>query len=395
MNEILNLQINEMAQTKFDCTCGRNHFFSIHDMAIGKGTLNELASMAKPFIDGKVLMVCDNNTYKAAGEQALKLMETSGFQVKLLVFDKGTDILIPDESVVGRVLQELELNITLMVAVGSGTLNDLVKFVSSRTKVPYIVVCTAPSMDGYVADGAPLICDGKKISYPACLAYGVVGDTDIMKKAPSHLIHAGFGDVVGKLTALADWDLAVHTIDEYRCDTCVTLVNRALEKCFSKTDDLAKGDEEAVLYLIEALTLTGVAMGLVGVSRPASGSEHMLSHYWEMDFIAKGRYPELHGIKVGVATPVIAEFFEELSDCIPKTTAQAAPSRLQVEDLLRRAGCPVSPKDIGVDKDLFYRSLMEGYQVRPRYSILRFAKEKGRLKDIAEKITERIYGGRK
>lgn len=393
MNEILDLQMNEMAQTKFDCSCGRNHYFSIHDIAIGQGELKSLVPIAQPFIKGKVLMVCDNNTYEAAGQASLKLMEAAGFNVKLLLFDKGEDILIPDECVVGRVLEELDLDITLMVAVGSGSINDLVKFVSSRTKVPYIIVCTAPSMDGYVADGAPLICAGKKISYPACLAYGVVGDTDIMKKAPMHLIHAGFGDVVGKLTALADWDLAVRVIDEYRCDTCVTLVNRALEKCFSKTDDLAKRDEEAILYLIEALTLTGVAMGLVGVSRPASGAEHMLSHYWEMDFIAKGRYPELHGIKVGVATPIIAEFFEELSDCIPEETAKLCPSRLEVEDLLKRAGCPVSPKEIGIDKDLFYRSLIEGCDVRPRYSVLRFAKDKGRLQEIAEKITERIYGG--
>lgn len=392
MNEILDLAINEMAQTAFDCSCGRHHNFSIHDISIGQGAMADLVKVAEPFKGGKLLMVSDNKTYAAAGEQSEKLLTEAGFDVKNLCFDRGDDILIPDESVIGVILEELDLDVTLMVAVGSGTMNDAVKFVSSRTKIPYIIVCTAPSMDGYVADGAPLINRGVKISYPATLAYGVIGDTDIMKEAPMHMIHAGFGDVVGKITALADWDLAVKEVDEYRCDTCVELVNRALDKCFGQAKELKVRKEEAILYLIEALTLTGVAMGLVGVSRPASGAEHMLSHYWEMAFIAEGRYPELHGIKVGVATPIIAEFFEEMKDLLPAGTGEMCPPREEIESLLKSAGCPVSPKEIGIDRELFHRSLLEGYEVRPRYSVMRFAKEKGRLEAIADKITARIYG---
>lgn len=392
MNEILDLAINEMAQTAFDCSCGRHHNFSIHDISIGQGAMADLVKVAEPFKGGKLLLVSDNKTYAAAGEQSEKLLTEAGFDVKNLCFDRGDDILIPDESVIGVILEELDLDVTLMVAVGSGTMNDAVKFVSSRTKIPYIIVCTAPSMDGYVADGAPLINRGVKISYPATLAYGVIGDTDIMKEAPMHMIHAGFGDVVGKITALADWDLAVKEVDEYRCDTCVELVNRALDKCFGQAEELKARKEEAILYLIEALTLTGVAMGLVGVSRPASGAEHMLSHYWEMAFIAEGRYPELHGIKVGVATPIIAEFFEEMKDLLPAGTGEMCPPREEIEALLKSAGCPVSPKEIGIDRELFRRSLLEGYEVRPRYSVMRFAKEKGRLEAIADKITARIYG---
>lgn len=133
------------------------------------------------------------------------------------------------------------MDVTLMIAVGSGSINDSVKYVSSRLKVPYVIVCTAPSMDGYVSDGAPLIVDGFKISYPARLAYGVVGDTDIMKDAPMDLIRAGFGDVVGKITALADWDLAVKVKNEYRCDTCVELVNRALKNASANPRPLRTG----------------------------------------------------------------------------------------------------------------------------------------------------------
>lgn len=156
MNEILNLNINEMPQTQFDCSCGRRHSFSVHEMSIRKGAIQDLPGMAEPFRDGKILVVFDSNTYQAAGKQAVELLKRNGFNVKELLFDTGDDILIPDEKTLGRILQEQDLDTSLMVAVGSGVINDSVKFVTSRSGLPYIVVATAPSMDGYLSDGAPI-----------------------------------------------------------------------------------------------------------------------------------------------------------------------------------------------------------------------------------------------
>lgn len=392
MNEILNMNINEMPQTEFDCSCGRHHNFSVHDMVIRKGAIEELPRVAAPFKEGRVLVVYDQNTYRVAGQKAVELLKKEGFQIKELLFDSGNDILIPDESVVGRILQEQDKDINLMIAVGSGVINDSVKYVTSRTKLPYIIVATAPSMDGYVADGAPLISAGYKYSYDAHLTYGLIGDTDILQTAPDDLIQAGFGDVVGKITAIADWDLAVKANGDYRCDTCVELVQKALDRCFAKATGLKTRDGESLGALLEALTLTGVAMALVNISRPASGAEHMLSHFWEMDYIARGLNPNHHGIQVGVATPVIARFFEEMADILPEGTGKLCPGHEEIEKLLESAGVPSSPKEIGIDKELFHKSLLEGWKVRPRYSILQFAKENGRLEEIADKITKEIYG---
>jgi len=392
MNEILNMKMNEMAEADFDCSCGRHHSLPIKKIAIGKGVLKELPVVAAEFKGKQVYMISDNNTWKAAGEKAYALLEDNGFKIKSHMFETGSEILIPDEAVMGRVLMEMPLDTALIVSVGSGTLNDMGKFLSSRTGVPYIIVCTAPSMDGYVANGAPLICGGRKISFVATLAYGVVGDTDVMKDAPMHMIHAGLGDVLGKLTALADWSLAVEMINEYRCDTCVKLVEKALKRCIDNASALKERNEEAILYLIEALTLTGVTMAIVGVSRPASGSEHLLSHYWEMDFITRNKYPELHGVKVGIATPIVAEIYELLGDDIPEATRRLCPKRDFVEDLLNSAGAMISPKEVGIDRELFYRSLLEANAVRNRYSVFQYAKDIGRLEEVAQKITERIYG---
>lgn len=131
MDEILNLSINEMPQTEFDCSCGKHHNFSVHDMSIRKGAIEDLPKMAEPFKDGKILVVFDNHTYEVAGKRAVELLKENGFNVKELLFDTGDDILIPDEKTLGRIVQEQDLDTSLMVAVGSGVINDSVKFVTS------------------------------------------------------------------------------------------------------------------------------------------------------------------------------------------------------------------------------------------------------------------------
>ncbi len=392
MDEILDMTINEMPLAEFDCSCGRHHSFPVHDISIRKGAIEDLPRVCAPFKDGKLLVVFDSNTYEVAGRKAVELLKDAGFDVKELLFETGKDILIPDERTVGRILLECELGTSLIVAVGSGSINDSVKFVTSRMKIPYVVVGTAPSMDGYVSDGAPVIIAGRKYSPLAHLTYGLIGDTDILATAPQDLISAGFGDVVGKITALVDWDLSVKVTGEYRCDTCCTLTQRALDKCFATADGLPRRDGEALGALMEALTMTGVAMALINVSRPASGTEHLFSHFWEMDSIARGENPHHHGLQVGVATPVVARIYQLLSDILPEGTAEMCPSPDEIRALLACGGAPTTPPEIGIGRELFHDSVMGAADVRPRYSVLRFARDNGRLESIADQLTQELYG---
>ncbi len=391
MNEILSMGINQMNKADFECSCGRRHTLPIEHISIGKGALETLPQFIRPFQEGKIFLLSDQNTYQAAGSRVHQMLTNEGRQVKSFSFETGEDILIPNELAIGRMFMEFELDTQLIIVAGSGTLNDMAKFLSSRTGVPYIVVCTAPSMDGYASNGSPLICNGFKNSFVATLPYAIVGDTDIMKEAPMHLIQAGFGDVIGKITALADWYLSKLATGEYYCETCVTLVQRALDKVTSNAEGILKRDENAILYLIEALTLTGVAMGLIGISRPASGSEHQLAHFWEMAAIAEGRYPDLHGIKVGIGTSIIAEVYELMADAIPAEARALCPPRADIDRLLQTAGCKRLPQESHVSRELLFESLMKANTIRQRYTILAKAEKIGRLEEIASKITERIY----
>lgn len=391
MNEILNMKINDMAKTEFECSCGRKHFLDINKIIMGRDVIRRLPEILSDYAKDKIYILCDQNTYKAAGQKVKETLEGADFQVKCNVLNSGNQILIPDERAVGKMFMELEADTGMIVAVGSGTLNDMAKYMSSRTKIPYTIVCTAPSMDGYASSGAPLMNGGRKISYTATLAYAIVGDTDVMKEAPMRMILAGYGDIIGKLTCLADWRLSHELTGEYYCETIVKLVQKAIQKVVDHRKGLEQRQEEAVRYLIEALTLTGVAMGLAGNSRPASGAEHMLSHYWEMKVIARGENPELHGIKVGIATPVIAEVFDEMQDLLPESVKEMAPSADQIKTLMKEAGAPIKPQEAGLDKDLFYRGILEGNTVRDRFSILDLAVKENRIERIARKITDEYY----
>lgn len=391
MDEILNMQINDMAKVEFECSCGRKHFLDIDKIVMGQGVISRLPEILSDYVKEKIYILYDQNTYRAAGRKVKEVLEDADFQVKCTVLDSGDQILIPDEKAVGKMFMELEAGTGMIVAVGSGTLNDMAKYMSSRTKIPYTIVCTAPSMDGYASSGAPLMNGGRKISYTATLAYAIVGDTDVMKEAPMRMILAGYGDIIGKLTCLADWRLSHELTGEYYCETIVKLVQKAIQKVVDHRKELEQRQEEAVRYLIEALTLTGVAMGLAGNSRPASGAEHMLSHYWEMKVIARGENPELHGIKVGIATPVIAEVFDEMQDLLPESVKEMAPSADQIKTLMKEAGAPIKPQEAGLDKDLFYRGILEGNTVRDRFSILDLAVKENRIERIARKITDEYY----
>lgn len=392
MNEILSLNTNDMAGCQFNCSCGRHHNFSVHDMSIGKGAINDLPKMASAFKEDDILVVFDNNTYKVAGKKAVDILQKSGFKhVRELLFDCGDNILIPKEETFGRIISEINNNTKLIIGVGGGVINDSCKFVTSRTKMPFIIVATAPSMDGYVSDSAAIFSQGKKLSVTAHLTYGLIGDTEILQTAPQDLIQAGFGDVVGKITALTDWDLATIENGDYRCDTCVSLVQNALDKCFSKAAGLKTRDEESLGALLEALTLTGVAMSLINITRPASGAEHMISHFWEMDYIGRGLDPLHHGVMVGAATPVVCRIFEMLNDILPESTKKWCWPHQKVEELLNTGGAAKSPIELGISKDLFYHSILEGWTVRPRYSILQFAKDKGLIEKVANELTQIYY----
>ena len=388
MDEILSKQIKEMADMDFDCSCGKHHKIEMKHIYVGEGVYVKIIDIAKEILPKKILIVSDKNTYIALGENVEEKLKDTGYNVKNIILNSEGD-LIPDEKAIGRVLVEVEDEIELLVAVGSGTINDISRMVSARTKIPYVIMGTSPSMDGYASTVSPLIIDGAKLTYPGIHPYAIIADSNIMKDAPFEMICAGFGDILGKYTALSDWMLSHKINEEYFCRTTEKLVRDAMNKCFENIEGAVNRDAKAIGYIAEALILSGVAMTLTENSRPASGAEHHLSHYWEVDKLSKKLEHPLHGNSVGVGTIISAWIYKEMH--IEEKYAITVPAPEEIIKLLDSIGAKSSPKTLGIDKELFHRSVIHALEIRPRYTILQYAKNENKLEECADKLTKLFY----
>ncbi|HEX2946213.1 MAG TPA: sn-glycerol-1-phosphate dehydrogenase [Clostridia bacterium] len=387
--DILNTNIGEMPGLSFECACGRRHSVDIEKIIAGNGILYEIAATLEPFKGGKLLVISDTNTYGIFGKAVAESLLKEGFILKTFIFESKDHALIPDERAIGRLLIELGQDTSLILAVGSGVLNDLARIVAYRTGKAFAIAGTAPSMDGYASVVSPLIINGKKNTYPGKYPSAIFADTSIMRNAPMVMIRAGYGDVLGKLTSLAEWKLSNIINNEYYCETIAKLVRKGVDRCIESTDGLASREEKAIRHLIEALILTGISMGLAGISRPASGTEHQLAHYWEVKDIEAGREHALHGNAVGAATVVTAMLYELAADILPKELEY--PSSKYVKELLERIGAQTSPKDLGIGRELFEDSLMNAMYLRDRYSLLRFCHDKEKLSEYKDILVRRFY----
>lgn len=290
----------------FPCTCGREHRCAIERVEIGRGAISALTELCR---DAKtILVLSDENTFAAAGEQTLAAL--AGKELCRVTFP-GDLLVVPDEQAAAAMEPHLG-HVDAIVGIGAGVIQDLSKYGASLAHIPCHIVATAPSMDGYASTGAAMIMGGMKVTYPVAVPTSILADTAVLKDAPMELIRAGYGDIVGKFSALNDWKLSHAVKGEYFCQKVYDLMDEALQKTLTLADGLVQRDEESVGALMEALVLAGIAMAFAGSSRPASGSEHHLSHYFEITGLLEGNPYFPHGIDVAYSTVVTAQIRQQL-----------------------------------------------------------------------------------
>lgn len=286
--------------------CGKTHKCPIEKVYVENGAISHLADFVQSYKG--VLIVADENTYGAAGEKTEA--ELKDKIIERVVFS-GSELVIPDENAIETVYAKMD-GVDLIVGIGSGVIQDLCKYVSHFKSVPYAVVATAPSMDGYASSGAAMILKGMKETVSAGLPLAIFADTEVLKNAPMEMIKAGYGDIIGKFSALNDWRLSTLINGEFFCKYIYDTTYEMTQKTLRLGAGLIKRDEESVGALMEALIVVGIMMSFLGNSRPASGSEHHLSHYFEITGIVHNRPYFPHGVDVAYSTVVTAEIRENL-----------------------------------------------------------------------------------
>lgn len=256
--------------------------------------------------------VADDNTWDALGAQAKAVVEREKATIDDVILH-GQEVRADGDRILQVLLSVLPRE-CVYVAVGSGTITDIVRFVSHRTGRRFISLPTAPSVDAFASMNSPLIVQSFKQTVPGQLPMAIFADLDTLCAAPLDMVAAGFGDILGKYTCLADWRLA-RLLWNAPYDACAARLTReGLENVVDHAGAIGRREPQAIGLLMETLIVSGLSMVRVGSSRPASGSEHHLSHFWEMQLLEQGRSPILHGAKVGAGAVLMAREYERIRD---------------------------------------------------------------------------------
>jgi glycerol-1-phosphate dehydrogenase [NAD(P)+] len=359
-----------------------------------------------------------------------------------LIGSQVTSIVLPDrpeadlETV--ETIRAATASCDALIAVGSGTINDLVKYASALDGKPYAVFATAPSMNGYTSLTAAITEHGHKKSLPAQAPAGAFFDLSILAAAPARMVRAGLGDSLCRTTAEADWLLAHLLLDRPFRQLPFDLLRDDETALFDNAADLIAGDLDVMELLVRTLVLSGFGTAIVGSSEPASQGEHLVSHYIDM-FQSPSRPPVFHGEQIGVTTLSMARLQEEVLESAPilaadretyesfaerygpeiaascwkefeakrldagradglnariagrwsdirgRTMEILLPSQ-RLSAILAAAGAPLTPEEIHLNRGFYERALLRGREIRNRYTFLDLAANSGRLAGLVSTL---------
>ncbi|MCZ0702466.1 glycerol-1-phosphate dehydrogenase [NAD(P)+] [Natronobacillus azotifigens] len=365
-----------------------NPSITLPELILEKDALFKIAPYIQRQGAEKVALVVDHNTYQAAGKTIEKTLRVASIDYQIVQLEE-TDHgqVIADEQSLVQLLVETDSDVDLFLAVGSGTIHDIVRFAGSKMNRPFISVPTAASVDGFTSKGAPLILRGVKKTIQTASPIAVFADVHVLISAPQALTAAGFGDILGKYTSLLDWKISELIGSEPYYPIAAELTRKSLVSCVERVEQIAARDQAGIQVLTQALIESGLVMLVLDFSRPASGGEHHLSHYWEMNLLEKNKEQLLHGAKVGVATAIISNLYHQFVEnfepsSVPqdhryyrniqkhwdeiKQLINTLPTAEEIQTLLKIIGGPQTTEQLELTNELVKKSLNEAQHLRDR-----------------------------
>lgn len=381
---------------QMDCTCAqKKHIAPIKHTEICEHAIEKVGEILKDY--KKIYVICDKNTYEVAGKRVEEILKVLGnYSHTCIIDDPG----LPNNNNIGKALIEagsdrevfdinaFSQNPDFVLAVGSGSVNDISRMVSYRLGLEYGVVATAPSMDGYISVVAPIINGERKIIYNCTTARYIIIDLNICSQAPYELLLAGVGDMIGKYVAILDWELSKKITGEYYCEKVANMVLEATEKCIESATVLSERKIETIKNTIDGLLLSGLGIAYTGSSRPASGTEHMVGQTWEVMDVEKGKMPQLHGVEVGEATFMAMLMYKKLykddrcDEWLRELIGKYIPAFDKVLELQKIIKIPFTV----TEKDKFVEGILRGRTFRVRYTLLQYLFDKGMIEEYADNI---------
>ncbi|MEM7815814.1 MAG: iron-containing alcohol dehydrogenase [Candidatus Aenigmatarchaeota archaeon] len=309
---------------------------------LGRGASKNVLGLCRELrILGRPLILADSITRDIAGERIFQELENLDSRMEII-----KEASVQESERIARRCGPIDA----VISVGGGSVIDVGKVVAIKKRADFICVPTAPSHDGIVSGNASLKDGRKKVSLPTRVPLAIIADTEILTKAPKRMTASGFADVVSNITSVYDWKLA-RKKGEYYSESAAEIALFAARKAMRSASLIKKCNERGVRNLMQALIASGIAMGIAGSSRPASGAEHSISHVLE----SMGS-KALRGEQCGVASIVTA--------CLQ------GQDWWRIRTALKDAGAPVTAKEIGVKRQKFINAVLKAKNYRDRYTIL-------------------------
>lgn len=304
------MNIRELIESFSGCPCGKEHRADIKAVEIDSGVKEEAGRILLDNGFPKKILVVTEVFALEASDGIIESLERSGFVVKTKIYSLMREARMEHASEI----RELASDVDGIVAVGTGSVDDICRCAAYYEHKEFAIFATAPSMDGFASSIAPITENGFKTSKQTKAPSIIMADTQILAASPSVLKGAGFGDVIGKLVARTDWEISRLVTGEYFCQSIADMILGVVNELIELAPMVPQNDEKAAKRVMEALVLSGLSMTFAGVSRPASGAEHMIAHFWEVKKTEMGEISDYHGRKVGVATLLISEEYLKLAE---------------------------------------------------------------------------------
>ena len=304
---------HDLLGTTFDCSCGRTHTVPVKTILYTQDALDHLDNTLAQYAPKKrLVLLADERTHTIAAATAQQNLQAAGWTIQTIIIPDTTHgSPVCDDITHDQLAQQIS-PADIFLAVGTGVVNDLTKWLAHDCDRPYAVIATAATMNGFTAANvAPTIKGVKSITF-ARAPVAVFAVPSIIASAPFELTTAGFGDVIAKPISTADWIMNHLFLDEYFCSTCADMITTLEPSYFDNPHDVKARQPAAIESLLMALMYSGIAMTVVGTSAPASGGEHMLSHTLDMISTVDNIPHDLHGRQVGLGTLFAAALYERI-----------------------------------------------------------------------------------
>ena len=299
----------------FECDCGQTHHLPIERCHVGIDAARRLADYAAETCGSAGLVISDENTRKAAGDTVPELLTNAGKHIAEKIFGAGT---LDATEELGKEVAALASEADFIVAIGAGTLSDLAKYAGDALDLPVLIYPTAASMNGYTSGIVAMKVRGLKRTIPCAPARGIFCDPEVAATAPTRMTAAGIADYLSKCSSSTDWRVAHLLHEVYFCERPREFFEDTQDRVLTIAAEAGEGDSGAIAIVLEALLLSGLSMVLAGSSAPASGGEHLISHYLDMKSALYGTPHDLHGTQVGVATVYCLRLWEKILGMNPE-----------------------------------------------------------------------------